>query len=354
MQYRASDDVRRHISGDPTHPDHEAFQALNDYALHGHDKLNRALREPINPNLPVWAQGNDWAQGRAARIDAALDKIRSVTGNHHGDTIRGMDLPAKTLAEWEAAGAVRNKSYWSTTHNPDVVHGYTTANAAEGKVPVTLRLKQKSGVPIGGSEGEVIIPRDKNWMIRGSKSAPDGGKELHLEEVDSFPEGIVPAIGVVRSGERDSYATQAAAVDDLGKVARPTVKALEKEMKAALKAGDSKRYGELETQWREAKSGGTTANRATAPRETSPRGPSDEELLSALNGRTELADLRERFSGVPRNALDAQLKRLQQEGHLVLSADDSHRTLWFPQRQTDAALDIAGAKRHIVYPVRSR
>lgn len=65
------------------------------------------------------------------------------------------------------------------------------------------------------------------------------------------------------------------------------------------------------------------------------------------NVRVRLAQLRQRLGTIPRSTLDGVLLKLQQEGKLVLSPLDDSREI--SAADQEAALSVAGFKRHIVY-----
>ena len=65
------------------------------------------------------------------------------------------------------------------------------------------------------------------------------------------------------------------------------------------------------------------------------------------NVRVRLADLRPKLDTVPRAELDATLLRMQGEGLLVLYPNDD--TLGLKPDDHEAAMDVSGFKRHIVY-----
>jgi hypothetical protein len=65
------------------------------------------------------------------------------------------------------------------------------------------------------------------------------------------------------------------------------------------------------------------------------------------NTRVRIADLRGALPDVARGTLDEELRRLQQNGALVLYSIDDPRDIG-PQDQA-AAVDVAGAQRHLVY-----
>jgi hypothetical protein len=60
-----------------------------------------------------------------------------------------------------------------------------------------------------------------------------------------------------------------------------------------------------------------------------------------------LAQLRQRLAAIPRPRLDALLLQLQTEGKLVLYPLDNPQEISPEDRQ--AALEVAGFERHIVY-----
>lgn len=92
-----------------------------------------------------------------------------------------------------------------------------------------------------------------------------------------------------------------------------------------------------------------------APKESPPGADPEQQLQEAYfhlsggqgNVRVRLAQLRQKLDTIPRSKLDQLLLKLQREEKLVLSPLDDSREI-SPADQ-EAALSVAGFKRHIVY-----
>jgi hypothetical protein len=174
------------------HPDGDA---LEDYTNTGYGWLNEELRggAPSVENLE-----------KANRLSRFLEDARAIGLTYDGDTTRGLDLPDHVLNEWMEKGAVRNESFWSTTTDTDTRDFFLDRTVQPGHKRVQLQLQQSSGVPIGGYEDEVLIPRGRNWMVDGTEigTGPQGRPItiLKLREVPALPPGVVPAVSAVALG----------------------------------------------------------------------------------------------------------------------------------------------------------
>lgn len=168
---------------------HPNNKALRDYMTSGYSDINTALRPGGEKKMTV--RDVDTIQ----KLDKLLDDARSSGLVHEGPTMRGLSLPAGTVERWTAAGAVKNKSYWSTSHDPSVADDFISITPPDGpNEKVLLHLDQKSGVPVGGYEREILMPRNRNWLIKKHELRDDGTNVLHLEEVPELPPGVKPEL----------------------------------------------------------------------------------------------------------------------------------------------------------------
>lgn len=165
-----------------SHPDAEV---LRDYMRSGYERLNRELRTGnVSKDTAV----------QADRLSSLLDEMHASGHRDAGVVYRGVELPNGVLDQWRRAGAVQNKSFWSTSRNGDVAETFSTMNPRDkSHDKAILRITQKSGgVPVGGYEGEVLQRPGKTWVIKRETTHRDGTPVLDLREVDAPPPGITP------------------------------------------------------------------------------------------------------------------------------------------------------------------
>jgi hypothetical protein len=175
---------------------HPFANRLRSYMTSGSDSLNTALRTgKVTPDI----------EKEAEELSTVLEDASAIGLTYDGDTVRGLVLPTDVVDEWTNKGAIRNESFWSTTTHPETRDNFARVPAPmkEGtpmspqdrvaKESVLLTLKQKSGVPVGGFEEEVLIPSGRNWIVE-SVERGAGKAHLVLREVDRLPPGVVPAV----------------------------------------------------------------------------------------------------------------------------------------------------------------
>jgi hypothetical protein len=169
------------------HPD---APALRGYMMSDYDSLNKALRETAQRGASPPIHVEKQAQG----IERVLDAVKDAGLTHNGATMRGLQLPAGTADKWIQSGAVTNKSFWSTTHNPDVADSFRGYSLQPGHEKVLLKLDQRSGVPVAGPEDEILHPRNKHWVVKDHEVLDDGTRVIELKEVPKLPPGVKPEL----------------------------------------------------------------------------------------------------------------------------------------------------------------
>lgn len=169
------------------HPD---APALRDYMMSGYDALNRQLRETAQRGHPAPV----FVEKQAQKIEKVLGAVKDAGLTHNGATMRGLQLPTGTADKWIQSGAVTNKSFWSTSHNPDVADSFRGYSIKPGHEKVLLKLDQRSGVPVAGPEDEILHPRNKHWIVKDHEVLDDGTRVIELKEVPRLPPGVNPEL----------------------------------------------------------------------------------------------------------------------------------------------------------------
>lgn len=155
--------------------------AVNSYAGMWYEDMNQVLRGH--------AEHGPYMNEKIGEVRNALDKAVAEGLSVPGEALRGVSVTAEDLARIEAANEFGARSFMSTTLDPAIAQqfaGWTQSTSRTDKIPVLFRLRQRSGVPIGSGEAELLL-RD-GTMFRKTGMAPleiDGvpGYVVDLDEV---------------------------------------------------------------------------------------------------------------------------------------------------------------------------
>lgn len=203
--------------------EHPEAPVLRDYMKTGYDHVNTALRSEagIGAKLPREMQGN--ALVKADRLKGLLEQAAESGHAQPGTVLRGIEVPAGTVDNWKAKGAVENRSFWSTTASPHVADEFSRMqNSRDLPEKVILKIKQKSAVPVGalngGFEDELLIPPGKKFEIAGHSVDDYGNHVVELKQVDKFKPGVQPAFSFAEGrgpiGSDVSYSAPISRKDD--------------------------------------------------------------------------------------------------------------------------------------------
>ncbi len=179
---------------------HPEAPVVKDYMRSGYDQVNGALRAEAGVQAPGTSRAyHEQGLVKAEKLKTVLEEAAANGHAQPGTVLRGMELPAGTVENWKKAGAIENRSFWSTTADANTAESFRgMQNSREFPEKVLLRIKQKDAVPVGalngGFEDELILPPGRKWEITGSKVDDYGHHVLDLRQVKEFKPGTVPAL----------------------------------------------------------------------------------------------------------------------------------------------------------------
>lgn len=170
--------------------DHAHGATVRRYTTTGYEEMNKAAAQ----RAPMY----DRTAKAISEIDTFLDDAKRAGHVHTGEVLRGMQVPADVVAEWQSKGVLKNGSFWSTTTDEETARRFMDQSADPGLEKVLLRIRQKKGgVPVGFGEDEVLMDRGRYWRIGGAeriqtKRGP--ALVMDVEEIDPVPDDVPYAL----------------------------------------------------------------------------------------------------------------------------------------------------------------
>jgi ADP-ribosyltransferase exoenzyme len=134
------------------------LSALSEYTGLGHEDLNDTLR-----NQTVDAS----QQARVDALNRALDKLPP----YEGPVVRGTDLPADVLAQYQPGAAVTEPAFFSTSMNPAVPQSTAFAGNVEFRV-LSRTGRDISSFSMFPTEQEVLFPSGVTFYVLDRRSDP--------------------------------------------------------------------------------------------------------------------------------------------------------------------------------------
>lgn len=202
---------------------HGRFFEIND-ALRGQSKMTPEIRKTVD------------------EIDSVLTKAIERGHTYEGPTQRGLQLSADEVKQLDSAGTVTAQGFMSSSTESKIAKHFaaTGGSTAERQVPVLFEIQQRSGVPLGKKQGEIIHRPGTEFRITGKRM--DGDTHVfQVEEIGHKPRASSEAAkaGAIIGGGILSVGAAAASGDDSGGAALASAGGLALALK---KRGVSKVY----------------------------------------------------------------------------------------------------------------
>lgn len=157
----------------------EEARSANGHVMARHYEINEALRT-----------GRQMTPEMASEYQAMVSSLdKAVTGGHvlPGKTMRGVSVSEAELAQLEKAETLSAQGVISQSTDPKVAKQFSEWGLSDERpIPVLFEIQQRTGVPMGNKQGEIVHRPGTQYEVIG-KTERDGVRVFQVRETGYSP-----------------------------------------------------------------------------------------------------------------------------------------------------------------------